>query len=142
MNTTFTLLMLTRCSTMKETEAAVFCQCDRADRAERIADAMRKEYVSDFQIVTKQGRRTTHGPILRSYRVNRCLKCLREYTYNDLQEAKEAGSFIGCDLSCSCGCLLLVDWNFKGQEKPLVWSQHEFGKEPATGEQPTANLAA
>ena len=78
MKTTFTLVMLTRDPVMGETSAEVFCQSERADRIERVAEAMRKEYVSDFQIITKQGRRVTQGPLLRSHKVNQCPKCRRQ----------------------------------------------------------------
>jgi hypothetical protein len=109
---------------MKETDADVFCQSERADRIDRVAYAMRKEYVSDFQVVIKQGRRVTHGPILRSFKVNHCPRCNREYTYNELQEAKEAGQFSKeGDLACECGCTFLVDWQFKGKESVYQWTR-------------------
>jgi hypothetical protein len=88
---------------------------------------MRKEYVTDWQVVTKQGRRVVQGPILRSHKVTSCPNCLRQYTYNELQELKEAGQYgqeMAGDLACECGCSFLVDWNFTstGKESVFRWS--------------------
>jgi len=134
MKTTVTLVMLTRDSVMHETSAEVFCQSERASNIYRIAEAMRKEYVSDFRIVTKIGRQVIQGPLLRSYKVNQCPKCLREYTYNDLQEAREQEKIDFCDLLCECGCSFMIDWQFDPVKKvrpPVVWTREEPANEPA-----------
>jgi len=136
MKPTFTLLMLTRDSTMKETHIDEFCKSDRADRIENIANAMRKEFVSDFKIVTKQGKYVHEGAILQSKKVNQCPKCLRHWTYNEIQEAREQGKYgnemIG-NLDCGCGCTFLVDWKFSGKPVEVYrWSPEETKTEEPT----------
>jgi hypothetical protein len=140
MKTTFTLIMLTRDHVMQETVADVFCQSEHPARIERIAEAMRKAYVGDFKIITKQGRQVIQGPILRSYKVNQCPKCLQEYTYNDLQQAREEEKIDFCDLLCECGCNFMIDWQFDPTKKvrpSVVWTREEPATEPAAAEEPT-----